>query len=196
MTATFDSNLAMAARSGTATVYFNNPANASQPLSASFSYSQNPVDFAVTIPSTTYTVNAEGGSASIHLSYTNRPGDVTLDYLGSTGLPDGCTLAQSSNKAYLTLDCTPNRTGSNRYANVTVQLSNPLNANVPVTATFSMSQEPQRSWIVVTPKQATVAAKGGEPLFRSGILRSGYVGDVRMHQFSGDRKLRENGRCF
>ena len=165
LTATFDSNLAMAARSGTATVYFNNPANASQPLSASFSYSQNPVDFAVTIPSTTYTVNAEGGSASIHLSYTNRPGDVTLDYLGSTGLPDGCTLAQSSNKAYLTLDCTPNRTGSNRYANVTVQLSNPLNANVPVTATFSMSQEPQRSWIVVTPKQATVAAKGGSHYF-------------------------------
>jgi len=165
LTATFDSNLAMAARSGTATVYFNNPANASQPLSASFSYSQNPVDFAVTIPSTTYTVNAEGGSASIHLSYTNRPGDVTLDYLGSTGLPDGCTLAQSSNKAYLTLECTPNRTGSNRYANVTVQLSNPLNANVPVTATFTMSQEPQRSWIVVTPKQATVAAKGGDHYF-------------------------------
>ena len=181
LTATFTENLGMSARSGTATVYFNNPANASQPVSTSFSYTQNPVDFAVTIPSTTYTVNAEGGSASIHLTYANRPGDVTLDYLGSNGLPDGCTLAQSSNKAYLTLECTPNRTGSNRYANVTVRFSNPLNGSVPVTASFTMSQEPQHSWITITPKILEVAATGGIHYYTATYSDQDTIVDISQH---------------
>ena len=145
-------------RSGTATVYFNNPVNAAQPISATFSYSQNPASFNVDVSQTPFTIAPEGGTVTIPFSYADRPEEVTLEYLGAENLPEEYILSQSGDKSSLTLQAKPNRTGATRYHAITVRFANPLDASQPVTATFSVSQETMSSWIVMTPQ--TVEASG------------------------------------
>ena len=158
LTATFTPNFSTEVRSGTATVYFNNPVNAAQPISATFSYSQNPASFNVDVSQTPFTIAPEGGTVTIPFSYADRPEEVTLEYLGAENLPEEYILSQSGDKSSLTLQAKPNRTGATRYHAITVRFANPLDASQPVTATFSVSQETMSSWIVMTPQ--TVEASG------------------------------------
>ena len=158
LTATFTPNFSTKVRSGTATVYFNNPVNAAQPISATFSYSQNPASFNVDVSQTPFTIAPEGGTVTIPFSYADRPEEVTLEYLGAENLPEEYILSQSGDKSSLTLQAKPNRTGATRYHAITVRFANPLDASQPVTATFSVSQETMNSWIVMTPQ--TVEASG------------------------------------
>ena len=158
LTATFTPNFSTEVRSGTATVYFNNPVNAAQPISATFSYSQNPASFNVDVSQTPFTIAPEGGTVTIPFSYADRPEEVTLEYLGAENLPEEYILSQSGDKSSLTLQAKPNRTGATRYHAITVRFANPLDASQPVTATFSVSQETMNSWIVMTPQ--TVEASG------------------------------------
>lgn len=158
LTATFTPNFSTKVRSGTATVYFNNPVNAAQPISATFSYSQNPASFNVDVSQTPFTIAPEGGTVTIPFSYADRPEEVTLEYLGAENLPEEYILSQSGDKSSLTLQAKPNRTGATRYHAITVRFANPLDASQPVTATFSVSQEAMSSWIVMTPQ--TVEASG------------------------------------
>ena len=165
LTATFTANLSTATRSGTATVYFNNPVNAAQPLPAAFTYSQNPASFNVSISQTTFTIAPEGGTVTVPLSYVDRPGKVALDYLGAENLPGAYTLSQSGDKSSLSLQAKPNRTSMTRYHNITARFSNPLSASQPVTATFSVSQEPMSSWILMTPQSTEVNGSGETKYF-------------------------------
>ena len=165
LTATFPANLSTATRSGTATVFFNNPVNAAQPLPAAFIYSQNPASFNINISQTTFTIAPEGGTVTIPLSYVDRPDKVALDYLGAENLPGEYTLSQSGDKSSLSLQAKPNRTSMTRYHNITARFSNPLSASQPVTATFSVSQEPMSSWILMTPQSAEVSGSGETKYF-------------------------------
>ena len=132
--------------------------NAAQPISATFSYSQNPASFNVDVSQTPFTIAPEGGTVTIPFSYADRPEEVTLEYLGAENLPEEYILSQSGDKSSLTLQAKPNRTGATRYHAITVRFANPLDASQPVTATFSVSQETMSSWIVMTPQ--TVEASG------------------------------------
>ena len=165
LTATFPANLSTATRSGTATVFFNNPVNAAQPLPAAFTYSQNPASFNINISQTTFTIAPEGGTVTIPLSYVDRPDKVALDYLGAENLPGEYTLSQSGDKSSLSLQAKPNRTSMTRYHNITARFSNPLSASQPVMATFSVSQEPMSSWILMTPQSAEVSGSGETKYF-------------------------------
>ena len=160
LTATFTPNFSTKVRSGTATVYFNNPVNAAQPISATFSYSQNPASFNVDVSQTPFTIAPEGGTVTIPFSYADRPEEVTLEYLGAENLPEEYILSQSGDKSSLTLQAKPNRTGATRYYAITVRFANPLDASQPVTATFSVSQEAMSSWIVMTPQNVEVSGSG------------------------------------
>ena len=160
LTATFTPNFSTEVRSGTATVYFNNPVNAAQPISATFSYSQNPASFNVDVSQTPFTIAPEGGTVTIPFSYADRPEEVTLEYLGAENLPEEYILSQSGDKSSLTLQAKPNRTGATRYHAITVRFANPLDASQPVTATFSVSQEAMSSWIVMTPQNVEVSGSG------------------------------------
>ena len=160
LTATFTPNFSTEVRSGTATVYFNNPVNAAQPISATFSYSQNPASFNVDVSQTPFTIAPEGGTVTIPFSYADRPEEVTLEYLGAENLPEEYILSQSGDKSSLTLQAKPNRTGATRYYAITVRFANPLDASQPVTATFSVSQEAMSSWIVMTPQNVEVSGSG------------------------------------
>ena len=160
LTATFTPNFSTEVRSGTATVYFNNPVNAAQPISATFSYSQNPASFNVDVSQTPFTIAPEGGTVTIPFSYADRPEEVTLEYLGAENLPEEYILSQSGDKSSLTLQAKPNRTGATRYYAITVRFANPLDASQPVTATFSVSQEAMSSWIVMTPQNVEVNGSG------------------------------------
>ena len=157
---TFPSNTTSATRSGTATIYYSNPISGAQSVSATFTYSQQPLSYNITIPNNSLTVAASGETKTITLAYTDRTGSVGLTFLNSSGVPNWCTLTANSGGT-LTAVCTANSGNSARSATITVSYANPLNSNQPVTASFSLSQQPQSYAIRTASNSYSIAANGG-----------------------------------
>ena len=146
-------------RSATITVSYVNPLNSAQPVTASFSLSQQPQSYAIRASSSSYSITPEGGSTTVSIVYAERTGSMDLAYQGCSGIPDWCVFTAGSG-GRLTLSAQRNITGVIRYADLTVSYANPLNSAQPVTASFSVSQEPMSSWVTLTPKSVEVSGAG------------------------------------
>ncbi|WP_418172237.1 BACON domain-containing protein [Alistipes indistinctus] len=129
-------NTGNAARSATVTVSYNNPLNASQPVTASFSLSQQPLSYNITIPGNSLSVTAKGETKTLSLAYVDRTGTVNLTYKGCTGLPSGATVTANSNGTF-SVAFPGNTTSAVRSGTATVSYNNPLNSSQPVSATFT-----------------------------------------------------------
>ena len=156
----FPGNTTSAVRSGTATVSYNNPLNSSQPVSATFTYSQQPLSYNITIPGNSLSMAAKGETKTLIAAYTERTGPVTLTYKSCTGLPAWCTLTPGANGT-LSVVCQSNTGNAVRSASVTVSYVNPLNASQPVTASFSLSQQPLSYAVHASSGSYAIAAEGG-----------------------------------
>ena len=159
----FPSNTTNATRSGTATIYYTNPLNSSQPVSATFTYSQQPLPYDITIPNNNLTVAPSGETKTVTLAYTQRPGTVGLTFQSSSGVPDWCTLTPGSGGT-LSVSCTANSGNTARSATITVSYANPLNSAQPVTASFSLSQQPQSYAIRATSSSYSIVPEGGSSI--------------------------------
>lgn len=159
----FPSNTTSATRSGTATIYYTNPLSSSQPVSAIFTYSQQPLPYDITIPNNSLTVAPSGETKTVTLAYTQRPGTVGLTFQSSSGVPDWCTLTPGSGGT-LSAACTANSGNTVRSATITVSYANPLNSAQPVTASFSLSQQPQSYAIRATSSSYSIAPEGGSTM--------------------------------
>ncbi|WP_462394288.1 DUF6443 domain-containing protein [Alistipes indistinctus] len=159
----FPSNTTNAARSGTATIYYTNPLNSSQPVSATFTYSQQPLPYDITIPNNNLAVAPSGETKTVTLAYTQRPGTVGLTFQSSSGVPDWCTLTPGSGGT-LSVSCTANSGNTARSATITVSYANPLNSAQPVTASFSLSQQPQSYAIRATSSSYSIVPEGGSSI--------------------------------
>ena len=159
----FPSNTTNATRSGTATIYYTNPLNSSQPVSATFTYSQQPLPYDITIPNNDLTVAPSGETKTVTLAYTQRPGTVGLTFQSSSGVPDWCTLTPGSGGT-LSVSCTANSGNTARSATITVSYANPLNSAQPVTASFSLSQQPQSYAIRATSSSYSIVPEGGSSI--------------------------------
>ena len=160
---TFPGNMANTALSGTATIYYANPLSSSQPVSATFTYSQQPLPYDITIPNNSLTVAPSGETKTVTLAYTQRPGTVGLTFQSSSGVPDWCTLTPGSGGT-LSAACTANSGNTARSATITVSYANPLNSAQPVTASFSLSQQPQSYAIRATSSSYSIAPEGGSTM--------------------------------
>ena len=156
----FPSNTTSAIRSGTATIYYANPISGAQPVSATFTYSQQPLPYNITIPNNSLTVAPSGETKTITLAYSQRPGTVGLTYLNATGVPAWCTLTPNSGGT-LSAACTANSGNTARSATITVSYTNPLNSAQPVTASFSLSQQPQSYAIRASSSSYSITSGGG-----------------------------------
>ncbi|MFQ8805332.1 MAG: BACON domain-containing protein [Alistipes indistinctus] len=156
----FPSNTTSAIRSGTATIYYANPINSNQPVSATFTYSQQPLPYNITIPNNSLTVAPSGETKTLTLAYSQRPGTVGLTYLNATGVPAWCTLTPNSGGT-LSAACTANSGNTARSATITVSYVNPLNSAQPVTASFSLSQQPQSYAIRASSSSYSITSGGG-----------------------------------
>ena len=156
----FPSNTTSAIRSGTATIYYANPISGAQPVSATFTYSQQPLPYNITIPNNSLTVAPSGETKTITLAYSQRPGTVGLTYLNATGVPAWCTLTPN-NGGTLSAACTANSGNTARSATITVSYVNPLNSAQPVTASFSLSQQPQSYAIRASSSSYSITSGGG-----------------------------------
>ena len=159
----FPSNTTNATSSGTATIYYTNPLNSSQPVSATFTYSQQPLPYDITIPNNNLTVAPSGETKTVTLAYTQRPGTVGLTFQSSSGVPDWCTLTPGSGGT-LSVSCTANSGNTARSATITVSYANPLNSAQPVTASFSLSQQPQSYAIRATSSSYSIVPEGGSSI--------------------------------
>ncbi len=159
----FPSNTTNATRSGTATIYYTNPLNSSQPVSATFTYSQQPLPYDITIPNNDLTVAPSGETKTVTLAYTQRPGTVGLTFQSSSGVPDWCTLTPGSGGT-LSVSCTANSGNTARSATITISYANPLNSAQPVTASFSLSQQPQSYAIRATSSSYSIVPEGGSSI--------------------------------
>ena len=160
---TFPGNTANTALSGTATIYYANPINSSQPVSATFTYSQQPLPYDITIPNNSLTVAPSGETKTVTLAYTQRPGTVGLTFQSSSGVPDWCTLTPGSGGT-LSASCAANSGNTARSATITVSYANPLNSAQPVTASFSLSQQPQSYAIRATSSSYSIVPEGGSTM--------------------------------
>ena len=156
----FPSNTTSAIRSGTATIYYANPISGAQPVSATFTYSQQPLPYNITIPNNSLTVAPSGETKTLTLAYSQRPGTVGLTYLNATGVPAWCTLTPNSGGT-LSAACTANSGNTARSATITVSYVNPLNSAQPVTASFSLSQQPQSYAIRASSSSYSITSGGG-----------------------------------
>lgn len=159
----FPSNTTSAIRSGTATIYYSNPLSSSQPVSATFTYSQQPLPYDITIPNNSLTVAPSGETKTVTLAYTQRPGTVGLTFQSSSGVPDWCTLTPGSGGT-LSASCAANSGNTARSATITVSYANPLNSAQPVTASFSLSQQPQSYAIRATSSSYSIVPEGGSTM--------------------------------
>ena len=159
----FPSNTTNTTRSGTATISYNNPINSSQPVSATFTYSQQPLPYDITIPNNSLTVAPSGETKTVTLAYTQRPGTVGLTFQSSSGVPDWCTLTPGSGGT-LSASCAANSGNTVRSATITVSYTNPLNSAQPVTASFSLSQQPQSYAIRATSSSYSIVPEGGSTM--------------------------------
>lgn len=160
---TFPGNTANTALSGTVTIYYANPINSSQSVSATFTYSQQPLPYDITIPNNSLTVAPSGETKTVTLSYTQRPGTVGLTFQSSSGVPDWCTLTPGSGGT-LSASCAANSGNTVRSATITVSYANPLNSVQPVTASFSLSQQPQSYAIRATSSSYSIVPEGGSTM--------------------------------
>lgn len=160
---TFPGNMANTALSGTATIYYANPLSSSQPVSATFTYSQQPLPYDITIPNNSLTVAPSGETKTVTLVYTQRPGTVGLTFQSSSGVPDWCTLTPGSGGT-LSASCAANSGNTVRSATITVSYANPLNSAQPVTASFSLSQQPQSYAIRATSSSYSIVPEGGSTM--------------------------------
>ena len=160
---TFPGNTANTALSGTVTIYYANPINSSQPVSATFTYSQQPLPYDITIPNNSLTVAPSGETKTVTLAYTQRPGTVGLTFQSSSGVPDWCTLTPGSGGT-LSASCAANSGNTVRSATITVSYANPLNSAQPVTASFSLSQQPQSYAIRATSSSYSIVPEGGSTM--------------------------------
>lgn len=159
LSASCAANSGNTARSATITVSYVNPLNSAQPVTASFSLSQQPQSYAIRATSSSYSIVPEGGSTMATIVYAERTGSMDLAYQGCSGVPDWCVFTAGSG-GRLTLAAQRNITGVIRYADLTVSYANPLNSAQPVTASFSVSQESMSSWVTLTPKSVEVSGAG------------------------------------
>ncbi len=137
----FKKNQTNSTISGNITFTFRDPVNSALTISDAIAFSQTPASYAVTLSENSVSIPSAGGSKTLTASYVERDNPVTLSYRSSSGLPSWCTLTAGANGA-LALSCTANTTNAARSATVTVSYNNPLNASQPVTASFSLSQQP------------------------------------------------------
>ena len=157
---TFPGNTANTALNGTVTIYYANPLSSSQPVSATFTYSQQPLSYNITIPNNSLSVAAAGETKTVTLAYTQRPGTVELTFQSSSGVPDWCTLTPGSGGT-LSASCAANSGNTVRSATITVSYVNPLNSAQPVTASFSLSQQPQSYAIRASSSSYSITPEGG-----------------------------------
>ncbi|MFQ8805425.1 MAG: hypothetical protein ACLR8Y_10315 [Alistipes indistinctus] len=152
-------NTGNAARSATVTVSYNNPLNASQPVTASFSLSQQPLSYNITIPNNNLSVAAAGETKTLSLAYVDRTGTVSLTYQSCSGLPSGATVTAGSNGTF-SVAFPSNTTSATRSGTATIYYTNPLNSSQPVSATFTYSQQPLSYNITIPNNSLSVAAAG------------------------------------
>ena len=160
---TFPANTGYTPRSGSITLYYPDPTNyyGSQVWgSCSFSQQGLTPDYSIKIAPTSVSHPAEGGYSSLKVSYKNRTEAVSTTFLGASGLPAGYRITAGANGA-LSLYGGANKTGSVVSGTVTISYSNPLNANRPETASFTVTQQPIPSWIALSPKSLSVSGTGG-----------------------------------
>ena len=152
-------NTGNAMRSATVTVSYNNPLNASQPITASFSLSQQPLSYNITIPNNALSVAAKGETKTLSLAYVDRTGTVSLTYKSCTGLPAGATVTANSNGTF-SVAFPSNTTNTTRSGTATIYYNNPLNSSQPVSAAFTYSQQPLPYNITIPNNSLSVAAAG------------------------------------
>ena len=152
-------NTTNAARSATVTVSYNNPLNASQPVTASFSLSQQPLSYNITIPNNSLSIAAAGETKNLSLAYVDRTGTVSLTYQSCSGLPAGATVTAGSNGTF-SVAFPSNTTSATRSGTATIYYTNPLNSSQPVSATFTYSQQPLSYNITIPNNSLSVAAAG------------------------------------
>ena len=152
-------NTGNTARSATVTISYNNPLNASQPVTTSFSLSQQPLSYNITIPNNSLSVAAAGETKTLSLAYVDRTGTVSLTYQSCTGLPAGATVTAGSNGTF-SVAFPSNTTNATRSGTATIYYTNPLNSSQPVSATFTYSQQPLPYNITIPNNSLSVAAAG------------------------------------
>ena len=130
LTITFNANSNPSLINGTMTVYFIDPRDRSNQIYGTLSFAQqagNP-DYTLKIAPTSVSFNAQGGSQTFQVSYVYMQEPVQLTYLGSTGLPDGCTITAKTN-GVIELSCSRNSSNIARNATITLKYANPLNSS-------------------------------------------------------------------
>ena len=120
-------------RNATVTVYYTNPLNASQPVSASFSFSQLSNNYAVTIPQGSLSIAPGGGASTFSVGYQYRTDPVSLTIDHVDGLPENCTLTHNGSGT-LTATFDSNLAMAARSGTATVYFNNPANASQPLSA--------------------------------------------------------------
>ena len=186
LTITFNANSNPSLINGTMTVYFIDPRDRSNQIYGTLSFAQqagNP-DYTLKIAPTSVSFNAQGGSQTFQVSYVYMQEPVQLTYLGSTGLPDGCTITAKTN-GVIELSCSRNSSNIARNATITLKYANPLNSTSPITVSFSLQQDGLDYSLVLDPNSLSISPSGESFIIHASIAPYDTAYVIHLHTIEG-----------